>query len=120
MIAEWKKKWVDALRSGEYEQTRERLRNDAGFCCLGVLCDVVDSEGWQRCEEVGPWPQGDGPWEWRTGDSTTLPNEVWTAVELEDDSPKVEYDGKVQYLHELNDSGNYAFEQLADLIEEQL
>ncbi len=35
--------WVEALRSGEYRQTKERLRDrDDGFCCLGVLCDLYD------------------------------------------------------------------------------
>lgn len=34
------KKWVKALRSGEYKQTKGRLRNSVGFCCLGVLCDI--------------------------------------------------------------------------------
>lgn len=35
-----KKKWVAALRSGEYEQGRELLREGNRFCCLGVLCDL--------------------------------------------------------------------------------
>lgn len=37
-------KWVEALRSGEYEQGRGRLRvtDNAGdsFCCLGVACEI--------------------------------------------------------------------------------
>ncbi len=46
---EFKKKWVEALRSGKYEQIREqfvRFRDDKpiGYCCLGVLCDVLDIE----------------------------------------------------------------------------
>lgn len=42
-----KKRWLKALRSGEYKQTTEVLRStDAagvpiGYCCLGVLADVV-------------------------------------------------------------------------------
>jgi len=45
------KRWVDALRSKKYKQTREQLRElDAkgkptnGFCCLGVLCDLFAKE----------------------------------------------------------------------------
>jgi len=38
--------WVKALRSGDYEQSSERLRSDDRFCCLGVLCDV---------SEIGEW-----------------------------------------------------------------
>jgi len=41
-----KKKWIEALRSGEYKQGRESLKttnehnNDSYYCCLGVLCDI--------------------------------------------------------------------------------
>lgn len=43
MEPELKKKWVDALRSGEYKQGRTylRRRKDNTFCCLGVLCEVA-------------------------------------------------------------------------------
>lgn len=34
------KLWVEALRSGRYEQTRGRLRSENLFCCMGVLCDL--------------------------------------------------------------------------------
>ena len=42
-------KWVDALRSGEYKQTRGALRgddegNEPKFCCLGVACDLYAKE----------------------------------------------------------------------------
>lgn len=34
-------KWVEALRSGKYEQGEYQLRTeDDKFCCLGVLCEV--------------------------------------------------------------------------------
>ena len=37
-----RKRWVAALRSGEYEQGKERLRSGGDeYCCLGVLCDIV-------------------------------------------------------------------------------
>jgi hypothetical protein len=39
-------KWLDALRSGAYEQTVGGLHTRAGFCCLGVLCDVKNPEWW--------------------------------------------------------------------------
>jgi len=39
-----KQKWVDALRSGEYQQTQNYLRKEDGFCCLGVLCDLYGKE----------------------------------------------------------------------------
>lgn len=45
-------RWVRALRSGEYEQTRGRLRDATGFCCYGVACDLIDPDGW---EGAGNW-----------------------------------------------------------------
>lgn len=48
MNPEIKAKWVEALRSGKYKQTRNALRkSDNRFCCLGVLCDIADPTGWQ-------------------------------------------------------------------------
>jgi len=33
-------RWVTALRSGEFPQGRGNLKNDAGYCCLGVACVI--------------------------------------------------------------------------------
>lgn len=41
MINDLKIAWIAALRSGEYKQTRNALKNDEGHCCLGVLCEVL-------------------------------------------------------------------------------
>lgn len=43
-------KWVDALRSGEFSQTQNRLGRmhedgTMSYCCLGVLCEVAISDG---------------------------------------------------------------------------
>lgn len=32
--------WLDALRSGEYEQTTHFIRRDSGYCCMGVADEV--------------------------------------------------------------------------------
>ena len=32
--------WVKALRSGKYKQTKGKLKDEFGYCCLGVLCDI--------------------------------------------------------------------------------
>ncbi len=37
-------KWIAALRSGEYKQTRGNLRQGDSFCCLGVLCNIHAQE----------------------------------------------------------------------------
>lgn len=56
MNPEVKAKWVAALRSGEYKQSRERVLADGrgGFCCLGVLCDLyAKATGSQWEPDVG-------------------------------------------------------------------
>jgi hypothetical protein len=42
MKATWKRKWLKALRSGKYEQAKGSLKKDGGYCCLGVLRDVIN------------------------------------------------------------------------------
>jgi len=37
------KKWLEALRSGKYQQGKNKLRDsDDRFCCLGVACEVLN------------------------------------------------------------------------------
>ena len=38
------KKWVAALRSGEYKQGKDCLEKDGKNCCLGVACRVYQKE----------------------------------------------------------------------------
>lgn len=48
MKADVKEKWVAALESGKYPQIRGALRSVVGYCCLGVLCDIVDPSEWVK------------------------------------------------------------------------
>ena len=53
-------KWVDALRSGKYQQTRSALRLGDTYCCLGVACDVLGDGEWTALQN--------GLWEFRFSD----------------------------------------------------
>lgn len=47
---------LEALRSGTYSQTRCRLRDEKGFSCLGVACDVAAKHGigwWVEVQYAG-------------------------------------------------------------------
>lgn len=44
MNPEIQEKWVNALESEEYSQTKGNLRTTSGYCCLGVLCDLYAKE----------------------------------------------------------------------------
>lgn len=53
MRRELRDKWEAALRSGRYKQGMGQLRSEAGrYCCIGVLCDVVDPTGWSRYQGI--------------------------------------------------------------------
>ena len=42
-----KAEWLRRLRSGDYQQGAGRLRDAADhFCCIGVLIDAKDPDGW--------------------------------------------------------------------------
>src|SRR6185503_10300407 len=58
MNPEFKAKWLEALRSGRYQQATDVLRDESNcFCCLGVLADIIDPTGWSptvaEIEEAG-------------------------------------------------------------------
>ncbi len=38
--------WLKALRSKKYKQGKSFLRRDNKFCCLGVLADLYNPDGW--------------------------------------------------------------------------
>lgn len=44
------KKWVDALRSGEFKQSKGALkRGNNTYCCLGVACEISGKiENWSE------------------------------------------------------------------------
>ena len=106
-----KQKWLNALRSGEYQQTQERLRKEDGFCCLGVLCDLYIKENnveWEIDE--------DDRYRYEKH-FTVLPPSVVGWAGVEDSNPYV--NGGIGTLSGLNDKG-FTFNEIADLIEEHL
>lgn len=66
--ADWEK-WDSALRSGKYQQCEGTLTNGEGFCCLGVLEQVLDGDverdaGWEGCarKDREPFDIPSKPW----------------------------------------------------------
>ena len=46
--------WIEALRSGRYQQGDETLRaSKDSFCCLGVACDLFNPLGWDYKPDEG-------------------------------------------------------------------
>ena len=108
-----KQKWVSALRSGGYQQTKGRLHDEDGFCCLGVLCDLYLKENQLEWE---PSTHYNNVYMFQDMVGC-LPVSVKEWADLEYCNPRV--DDQTDSLIGLNDSGS-TFEQIADVIEEQL
>lgn len=115
-----KERWLSALRSNKFPQTKEHLKDNNGFCCLGVLCEIAVEDG-----VIAPPIKDPVTLEWLyENEGGTLPLKVMEWAEISDENPYVEYieDGVSHYdsLSELNDSKNKNFTQIADIIEREL
>lgn len=109
MNPEVKTKWVTALRSGKYMQTRRKLKDATGYCCLGVLCVISNKEtGFGLREnqlQIGTENIGN-----------TI--RMWADLPL-NQGAYVTIDAETDTLSAHNDQGR-TFLQIADAIEAQL
>lgn len=128
MDAAIKAKWLEALRSGDYRQGTGHLRsvsNDT-YCCLGVLCDIADPEGWESTipesgttgnlhHGYGGTPSPD------TLDRVGLPERFYNrpgiSFKTEDNH---EFNNPVAALTHQNDRMGKSFDEIADWIEVNL
>ena len=103
--------WLEALRSGLYKQTRGQLRNEKGFCCLGVACEVYNIQQRKNHKKQLQYENFHYDEEYNT-----LPNKVknWLGLTSEDGGY---YRGsKLKSLVVKNDNGT-SFNKIADIIE---
>jgi hypothetical protein len=119
MNPEIKKRWVDALRSGKYRQTRSALNDNGGYCCLGVLCELAVEDGVTRRAPIDRCRNGYTFNE----DTTNLagafpPRAVYKWAGLPEERLGVAVGG-TETLAGMNDNGD-SFEKIADAIEEYL
>lgn len=113
-----KAEWVRRLRSGDYEQGNGFLRNQYDeYCCLGVLCEVVEPDKW-----VQPTKEGDAWTHDEVVESLTMPSfHVLIKAGIPEQGPSAPdaLTSAVQSLASVNDRGG-SFALIADLIEEYL
>lgn len=102
-----KTKWIAALKSGNYKQGSGTLRSDKNeFCCLGVLCDVVDPSGWCHLDKDTP------DLYYHLGTTGTLSQEMKRTYGLSSTN--------VGILIDLNDNQKLSFTEIAEYIEKEL
>jgi hypothetical protein len=122
--------WLEALRSGQYKQTKNFLHvvdntNGDGLCCLGVLCELAVQAGVIGAEHtenddtpvvaygygsVTMPPEAVKEWAYDHLDSPNLHNE-WAVLDLQ---------GAPNSLPVLNDEYGFTFAEIADRIEASL
>lgn len=100
------RRWVKALKGGEYHQGRKALNRGGRHCCLGVLCEVMNLRKYQEYREYPAW------YYYENEESYTR-----LAEKLVDDWLGSEH-GFVEELIEMNDTKNFSFEEIAERIED--
>lgn len=122
------KKWVKALRSGDYQQSIQHLcredevGGDFEFCCLGVACDILIEADWIKDRESTVWSIGvyedlvmtytGDKYKWGFTETTSFPSQkILNEMGLDT--------AYAQELAELNDRG-WTFKRIANKIEKDL
>ncbi len=112
-----KNKWVEALRSGEFEQGRVVLLCAGKHCCLGVLSELALVEGvCSFTENAAESSLGICAGFGEVENYGFLCQEIlnWSGMQsCTGDLPDAELDS----LTECNDTLRYDFNQIADVIE---
>lgn len=108
MKPEDRKLVIDALRSGDYTQTRRVLHNGECFCVMGVIADVLLDTYWVLDDE--------DLWSIRDPDNPGNPDRhtLWTSnrnkIGISDEDQET--------LIDWNDKKKMTFDEIADRIEE--
>jgi len=123
------KLWVDALRSGQYEQGGGALRPTPGqFCCLGVACEVAIQNGINLVRVEDGYKDPDRPGSHYSG---AMPEVVVKWLGLEGDERQAAGDLRMfldpsdaesicTELAQFNDVWNLDFNKIAHIIEGNL
>lgn len=92
--------WFEALRSGEYRQTRHCLRDRRGFSAMGVACDLIGKRygiTWRHMERVAGI----------LGNYTTMPKAFLKLLGI--DAKEAEF------IEKLSDNGR-SFDEIANYV----
>ncbi len=110
----FKKKWLIALRSGEFKQGSGRLQQKTGeYCCLGVACRILHP----KVNLIGVgliMAKGHLEKSYKSIKVPKILHGNMTSM-----SPSINYNPVVEKLVQMNDD-KISFVEIADFIEENL
>ena len=133
-----KERWIEALESGKYTQGRGQLRLQDSFCCLGVLCDLVNPNGWVQ-QQGGGWEDED--WDesdyiewnknetdmpyWQDSNEALAPDDVpYMSSSISKGLEPTDNDKSLSdvfyELVDMNDQQEKNFKEIADYIREEI
>jgi len=116
MNSEWKAKWLEALRSGDYKQVAGMLKGQGedgvvGYCCLGVLAEINNKL--EPIEEALGTPKA-----WQVNQGGVI-NSIYLPENLARDEYGLGFRAQ-QQLANMNDKDKMSFDEIANWIEENL
>lgn len=132
------KKWISALRSGDYKQGQLTLKKvsetDTSHCCLGVLCEILNINGFKELEisPVKVWGFESDATDHIFGitkdtgeitkDTGEIPNDVINennlSFLLHCDKFHDREESLMETLIDKNDTYNNSFSEIADFLEQ--
>lgn len=105
---EFIKRWINWLRSKEFDQTEQALHSPDGFCCLGVACHKSKKMKISKIDRKDRYV-----YKYDNGDKNSefLPRKFreWIGITCAEE----------ELLADMNDSGK-SFDEIADWIEEHI
>lgn len=113
----FKRKWVEALRSGEYKQGRASLKEETEkgytYCCLGVAAEIAGCKFTMSYDGGGAFIEGKSR---KNGIKNPKPVRGYTKV------PKLLHgsEGIPAKLANFNDQSKWSFKKIAAWIEKNL
>ena len=127
---EIKQLWLAALRSGDYKQAQGVLRNPSNaMCCLGVLCNLhaqahpkiaaAQDDPTVYMGDSSLPPEDVMKWAFDVKDHDCINYHVEFREDGIDDRGRTTHNGATT-LVELNDSREYSFKQIANVIDKYL
>lgn len=111
--AEIKQKWLDALRSGEYEQAQNVLFDGKnGYCCLGILEKCVAGDVSRRLDGAPDTMPSTDFWVGLLKPDLSkkhfsTPHEAYVLAEMNDGAVGWEDDDELEQPHSFNEIADW-------------